>query len=196
MRRLALLLVACLSAGVAAESGERPRDPQICGSFYIRGEEIPAIRTRTRGCGIANPVRVTEIHGVRLEPAATMSCKTARALRKWVYWTAKPKLRARGGLEALNVYDSYSCRPRNNVPGAKLSVHGKGQAIDIGAFRLKDGSTLSVIDDWRDRRDGKILRALHDGACGPFQTVLGPAYNAAHRNHFHFDLERNGKFCI
>jgi hypothetical protein len=34
-----------------------------------------------------------------------------------------------------------------------------------------------------------FLRRLHRGACGIFQTVLGPEANEAHRNHFHFDLK-------
>jgi hypothetical protein len=33
-----------------------------------------------------------------------------------------------------------------------------------------------------------FLRRLHKGACGIFGTVLGPEANAAHRDHFHFDL--------
>ncbi len=36
--------------------------------------------------------------------------------------------------------------------------------------------------------EAAFLRRLHNGACGTFTTVLGPEANAAHRNHFHFDL--------
>ena len=41
-------------------------------------------------------------------------------------------------------------------------------------------------------RDPKaqFLRALRDGACHGFSAVLGPDYNAAHRNHFHLDRGR------
>jgi hypothetical protein len=28
---------------------------------------------------------------------------------------------------------------------------------------------------------------VRDGACGTWETVLGPEYNAAHRDHFHLD---------
>jgi hypothetical protein len=28
---------------------------------------------------------------------------------------------------------------------------------------------------------------VHDGACGLWSVVLGPAYDAAHRDHFHLD---------
>jgi hypothetical protein len=31
------------------------------------------------------------------------------------------------------------------------------------------------------------VRDLHQGACGFFDAVLGPDYNAAHRDHLHLD---------
>lgn len=42
-----------------------------------------------------------------------------------------------------------------------------------------------------------FLKELHTGACGLFTTVLGPAANRAHRDHFHFDLKsrRGSAFC-
>jgi hypothetical protein len=42
-----------------------------------------------------------------------------------------------------------------------------------------------------------FLRRLHKGACGLFGTVLGPDANAAHRDHFHFDLaaRKRSAFC-
>jgi hypothetical protein len=46
-------------------------------------------------------------------------------------------------------------------------------------------------------KTAKFLRELHAGACGVFGTVLGPEANAAHRNHFHFDLtpRKRKAFC-
>lgn len=42
-----------------------------------------------------------------------------------------------------------------------------------------------------------FLKALHAGACGVFGTVLGPEANAAHHDHFHFDMKarRATSFC-
>lgn len=38
-----------------------------------------------------------------------------------------------------------------------------------------------------------FLKALHNGACGIFTTVLGPEANAAHHDHLHVDMkERRG----
>ena len=97
----------------------------------------------------------------------------------------------------MRVYDHYNCCTRNNVKGARLSVHSKGRAIDIGSFHLADGGSISVLEHWTDPRYGKHLRKMLRRACGTFTTVLGPNYNAAHRNHFHLDKEsrRYGAFC-
>lgn len=46
-------------------------------------------------------------------------------------------------------------------------------------------------------RREQFLRAVHASACRTFGTTLGPEANAAHENHFHFDMaERHGgHFC-
>ncbi len=43
----------------------------------------------------------------------------------------------------------------------------------------------------------KFFKRLHKGACGQFETVLGPEANEAHRGHFHFDLNagRSRPYC-
>lgn len=43
----------------------------------------------------------------------------------------------------------------------------------------------------------RFLKSIHESACGIFGTVLGPEANAAHRDHFHFDLahRRRRAFC-
>jgi hypothetical protein len=52
-----------------------------------------------------------------------------------------------------------------------------------------------VLGDWEDQ-DGKaaFLREVRDGACPLFATVLSPDYNAAHRDHFHFDQADRGEW--
>ena len=42
--------------------------------------------------------------------------------------------------------------------------------------------------------DAAFLRAVRDGACRWFDAVLGPDYNAAHADHFHFD-RGGGRIC-
>jgi hypothetical protein len=48
-----------------------------------------------------------------------------------------------------------------------------------------------VLRDWDDTGvKGRFLCDLRAGACRMFSAVLSPDYNAAHTNHFHFDLGR------
>jgi len=91
----------------------------------------------------------------------------------------------------------YSCRPRNNQRGAKISEHGRGRAIDIGAFTLKNGVSFSVLRDWNRSKWSDELSKMHRAACGPFGTVLGPRANKYHQDHFHFDTARyrSGSYC-
>ncbi len=169
----------------------------LCGSRSILGEPLAAIPGRLEGCGVAEPVRVTAVDGVRLSTPAVMDCSTARALASWVEGSVQPAMGGRGGgVEAIEVAAHYACRPRNNRPGAKISEHGRGRAIDISAFLLADGSRMTVLKGWRRRGAGAILRALHAGACGPFGTVLGPEADRYHRDHLHLDTTpRRSAYC-
>ena len=82
----------------------------------------------------------------------------------------------------------------NNLDGAHLSEHGHANAIDIAAFVLADGRAVDVKSGWwGGLRERNFLRDVHRGACGVFTTVLGPAYDLNHRDHFHLDLARHGR---
>lgn len=148
-------------------------------------------------CGIDNAWTVREVAGVRLSQPAIVRIETAEALERWLVNSALPAIGRRGGgLAEVKVAAHYSCRTRNNRPGAKLSEHALGNAIDISAFVLKDGSRITVLDGWNSK-DGGLLKKLHRGACGPFGTVLGPNADRHHRDHFHFDIanHRGGPYC-
>ncbi|MCB1366147.1 MAG: extensin family protein [Rhodobacteraceae bacterium] len=174
------------------------RSGKVCNDPRIQGEVLEPITGARSGCGISAPVRITSVAGVTLSQQAIMDCRTAQTLTDWVSSSLTPVLRNRGGgVAALQVPSHYSCRTRNSQKGAKISEHGKGHAIDISAFVLKDGSRISVLDGWRDRRDRKVLERLHASACGPFGTVLGPESDRFHQDHFHFDTARyrSGSYC-
>ncbi len=183
-----------------AVSGEvrGPRRGSVCGDRAIRGQAITRIRGRLSACGIANPVKITSVDGVALSTPATLDCTTAKALKQWVHNGAKPAVgRMGGGIKSLRVVAHYACRTRNNQAGAKISEHARGRAIDIAAINLKDGTSLTVLTDWRNRRKGAVLKRMHKAACGPFGTVLGPNANRYHQDHFHFDTARyrSGTYC-
>ena len=169
----------------------------VCKDPDIQGAVVGAVPDRG-ACGIDAAVRVREVAGVSLTQEALMNCETAKALKTWVTRSAKPELRSiGGGLSRLKVAAHYACRTRNNLPGARISEHGKGRAIDISAFILRDGSQLTVLKDWSSGRGSRAMRAMHKGACGPFGTVLGPNSDRFHRDHFHFDTARyrSGPYC-
>ena len=170
----------------------------ICGNPDIQGQTIGRISSPTRGCGVAEAVRVRAVSGVSLSPAAVMDCQTAQTLNFWVGESALPRLRnTGGGLKAMRVIGHYACRTRNNRSGARISEHGKGKAIDISGFRLRDGTELTVLRDWDSKRGFKPLKNMHRDACGVFGTVLGPESDRFHQDHFHFDTARhfNGSYC-
>jgi len=171
---------------------------RLCGIRGLYGEELETITGRIGGCGIAEPIRLREVDGVTLAQPATINCDTAAALQTWLREAAQPAVGRRGGgIASLRVVASYACRTRNSQPGARLSEHALGNAIDIAAVNLRDGSSITVLQGWRDRRDGPILRAMHEGACGTFGTVLGPESDRFHQDHFHFDTAayRSGAYC-
>lgn len=174
------------------------RQGSVCGVRSIKGQNLAPIPGRLKGCGIPAPVRVTSLSGVALSRPATLNCQAAKALNTWVEKSVKPTVgRLGGGAESLTVLADYSCRTRNNKPGAKLSEHATGNAIDIAEVRLANGSALNVLQGWNDPSQRRILRSLHKQACGTFNTVLGPESDRFHRDHFHLDVARyrNGTYC-
>jgi hypothetical protein len=151
-------------------------------------------------CGIDYPVQVTSLaRGVKLTPAATLTCDMAEELARWTQGDLAPAARGRylSGIAEISNGSSYSCR---RVRGSgSWSQHSKGKAIDIGAIKLKNGRIIEVerqgVFAFRARG---LLKSVRGGACQHFSTVLGPGYDRDHRNHFHFDLKdrRNGRsFC-
>jgi hypothetical protein len=116
------------------------------------------------------------------------------AVDHWVQRVVIPAARYYLGAPVveLKVAASYSCRPMNHVDGARLSEHGHANAIDISAFVLANGGVVAVKTGWWGAlAERTFLRAVHQGACNTFTTVLGPAYDLHHRDHFHLDLARH-----
>jgi len=208
IRRAVYLVIAALFLGSCGGGGSSSA-PQItsqsstdigkiCRSSRIRGTKAAPIAPSLPGCGLASGVNVYEVSGVRLSQPATMDCETAKTLEKWVRKDLKGAVgRLGGGVSELKVAAHYSCRTRNHRPGAPISEHGKGKAIDISAIGLNDGSEISVQRDWGKGRKGRVLRKSHRQACKRFGTVLGPEADRAHRDHFHFDTARHqgGSYC-
>lgn len=169
----------------------------VCGDLNIQGVEIGRVPGKISGCGVDDAVRVSSVSGVGLSTHAVMDCTTAKALKSWVDKGMKPALGSGGGVTQIRVVAHYACRTRNNQKGERISEHGKGRAIDIAGFTLRNGAQVSVLNDWGGSNYSRALQQMHRSACGPFGTVLGPNANRFHRDHFHFDTARyrSGSYC-
>lgn len=150
-------------------------------------------------CGIQTPLEIDTIgigqFAVDLTPAALLDCGVAGALTQWLEEDVQPAARSILGewVTGIRVAATYACRGRNNDPTAPLSEHAFGNAIDISAFRLADGTWLEVRPYGEMDATGEaFLAAIRSEACGPFTTVLGPGV-AFHDDHFHLDLAARGQ---
>ena len=169
----------------------------VCGDVDIQGVKIGRVPGKIAGCGVDSAVRVSSVSGVGLSTHAVMDCTTAKALKSWIDRGMKPAMRDGGGVSQIRVVAHYACRTRNNQPGAKISEHGRGRAIDIAGFTLRSGEKVTVLTDWGRSKFSRPLKQMHRAACGPFGTVLGPDANRFHLDHFHFDTARyrSGTYC-
>jgi len=151
------------------------------------------------GCEVPNAWQVQSLGSVSFSNAATMNCGMAEPLKDWLEDVVQPSAQRTYGesVVSVDVAASYSCRPRNNQRGARMSEHGYGNAIDIAAFTLESGRKVTVLEGWRgEGADRRFLHTVHDDACGSFHTVLGPDSGAAHRDHLHLDLQNRANGSV
>ena len=152
-------------------------------------------------CGVVDVVRLEAVvladkSKVMLTPPATVRCTFAEALVQWVREDVAPRIKKarESSLRGLDNFDSYDCRGRNRVRGAKLSEHGKANALDVRSLKLANGTVLGLTDP----NVSKDLReALRKATCSRFHTVLGPGSDGYHEDHVHMDMaERRGDYRV
>src|SRR6185312_12819723 len=100
---------------------------------------------------------------VAIAPKPTLRCDMAESFAAWLRDEAVPRLKPLNSpLRTVVNEDSYECRGRNRVAGAKVSEHGKGNAIDVRGFILADRRKIVLTDvtESKDLREG-----LRDSAC-------------------------------
>ncbi len=118
------------------------------------------------------------------------TCAIGVGMELWLRDVVQPAARQAFGNEVARVehYGAFSCRRLYGRAEGRWSEHATGNAIDIAAFVLADGTRISILADWNgDPAASAFLKAVRDGACPLFATVLSPDYNEAHRDHLHFD---------
>lgn len=181
---------------------ERPDTRRCLAQLGATGARYAPLPDRyyAPGCQAVGSVRLDQLAGDRgsfaLANLGPLACPVAEAFAGWARYGVDRAARQMLGspLARIETMGSYACR---NVAGtARLSAHSRAEAIDIGAFVLGDGRRVSVKAGWSgaSEQERAFLRTVHSSACKRFGTVLGPDYNAAHRDHLHLEIG-NGSFC-
>ena len=149
------------------------------------------------GCGGEDLVRLEAVvlsdrHRVAIKPPAILRCEMASAVADWVRTDMAKLARGLGsGISELDNFDSFECRGRNRIVGAKLSEHGRANALDVRSFGLANGRAISFTDRAAPR---DLRESVRRSVCARFTTVLGPGSDGYHEDHIHLDLmeRRNG----
>ena len=190
------------TSGRSAASLDRPEVRQCQAELGRTGSHFAPLPDAFYGAGCAtmNSVKLDRIGGDAGEFAVTnlgpLACPLANSFVGWARYGVDRAARQIFGspLARIETMGSYSCR---TVAGtARLSAHSRAEAIDVAAFVLEDGRRISVMGGWdASAEERRFLRTVHGSACKRFGTVLGPDYNAAHRDHLHLEHGNAGSYC-
>ena len=175
----------------ARQVGALREDPAVCqAKLRDAGQRFTIAPAVSEGefCGYSNALTIGGGGGLAFRPVITASCPVIAGLFLWDKQVLQPAAERFYGqrVVAIEGLGTYACRRVGGAETGRVSEHASANAIDISAIRLADGRRISIVDDWGSA-DGEFLRALRDGACLTFATVLSPDYDEAHRDHLHFD---------
>ena len=177
-----------------------PEEPSACEKRLAQIATIQSLQplAATNGCGALDAVRLEAIilpdkARVALTPPAILRCPMAEEVAHWIREDVVAAVSALGTtLLGIDNYDSFDCRGRNRVVGAKLSEHGRANALDLRGFLLANKVTAGLTDPAFSR---KFREDMRKAACARFTTVLGPGSDGYHESHIHLDLaERRGGY--
>ena len=166
----------------------------LCRSVMIKPVVIAspiADKPLIKGCGWVNAVRLKRAGGTRIS-VGRITCEASAALALWITHDVQPLAKEILGssVSSISHLGTYSCR---NIIGRKFwrktrSQHATANAIDISAFKLQNGSRVSVKKHWNAKgKKSRFLKAIHKRACRYFRVAIGPEFNDAHHDHFHYD---------
>lgn len=192
-------------ADIPGDQSSTARTEAIVSPCQSRLAEVAAFKPLPpiTGPGDCTATDVVELDAVLLpdgrrvvfSPSATLRCPMAEAVTRWVHDNVAPTIAALGKeLRGVQTLDSFDCRPRNGIAGAKISEHGHANALDVRAFKLANGTAIELTDASVDKA---LRQKLRQSACARFSTVLGNGADAYHDNHVHLDLiERSNHYRI
>src|SRR5229473_1208719 len=151
-------------------------------------------------CGAEDVVRLEAVvlpdkRRVSVKPAAILRCAMATEIADWIRIDVAPLATSLGSaVSDLDNLDSFECRGRNGIAGAKMSEHGRANALDVHDLKLANGQTISFTDRTVSR---EVRENVLHSMCARFTTVLGPGSDGYHEDHIHLDLmERHNNYKI
>jgi hypothetical protein len=162
-----------------------PSLPPITGPGACGGDDIVRLEA----------VVLPDKSRVPLKPAATLRCPMATAIAEWIRGDVAAIAREAGtAVGELDNFDSFDCRGRNRQAGARMSEHGRANALDVRGVKFANGQFVSFTDR-------SVAPALREkflaSVCPRFTTVLGPGSDWYHEDHVHLDLaERRSGYRI
>ena len=151
------------------------------------------------GCSALGTVQLARLSSdygaLDISNLGPVTCPLANSFANWARFGVDRAARQILGspLARIETMGSYSCR---NIAGTEhRSAHALSAAIDVSGFVLADGRRITILGNWAGTpAERQFLTAIHTSACKRFGTVLGPDFNAAHRNHLHVELSGQA-FC-
>lgn len=164
-----------------------------CKNVFALGYAVAVPRPPIEGPGACGASEVVDLAGVVLadgrrvaiDPPASLNCVMAEQIAKWLRDDLAPTAASIGHpFRTVRNAASYVCRGRNNNPRARLSEHGRANALDIRGFQTLGGDWLLVGSTLPPALQAQMKR----GACERFMTVLGPGSDGFHEDHIHVDL--------
>lgn len=152
---------------------------RLIGPISAEIDVAPAPKEGACGTPAALVVRAVGTPRVELHPPATMNCRMAAALHTWVSSVVQPAAIETFGnpVTRLNGTSAYVCRPRNGVPGEKLSEHAFANAVDVSGFGWADGREITVLAGWGPTARDRARAATTPTAAPPTEeagAVYGP----------------------
>ena len=156
---------------------ELARCAQLLRGLDIVAKPLPPLREHE--CGTPAPVELISVGKspqVSFYPTVTVTCDLAAALAKWIKADVQPLARKHLGAEVIRIdtMSSYSCRTAYGRKNARLSEHGKANAVDLRSFTTAHGSVAEVLTDW-----GPTGREIADQVAAAKKLEAVPAVAAA-----------------
>jgi hypothetical protein len=186
-----------------AEQAASPPPPSACRLALTDAIAIAPSIPDIKGpgeCGGEDLVRLEAVvlpdkRRVSVKPAAILRCAMASEIADWIRTDIAPMATSLGSvISDLDNLDSFECRGRNGIVGAKMSEHGRANALDVHDLKLANGQSITFTDRTVSR---EVRESMLHSACARFTTVLGPGSDGYHEDHIHLDLmERHNNYKI